>query len=95
MTSQEARLARQKAATHARLASLRVQQRRIEAQQAALERRKRARRLTLVGTLAEAAGILWWDAGVLEKAFAALALQGTVPLGEEGAEMLPPPRAER
>lgn len=75
MSLNDERLTRQKAATQDRIATLRAQQRRIEAKQAARARQRRSHRLTYVGTLAEAAGLLWCDDGVLEKLFALVAAE--------------------
>jgi ferric-dicitrate binding protein FerR (iron transport regulator) len=70
MTRQEQRLADQRAAMHQRIAELKQRQHRLDVQQAALDRRKRERRLLAVGKLVEAAGLLWVDDGVLEKLLA-------------------------
>ena len=56
-----------------RRAELRQAEQRILKRQALRERQARARRLTAVGQLVEAAGLLWIEDGVLEKGLAEIA----------------------
>jgi DNA-binding PucR family transcriptional regulator len=67
MTRQEQRIAEAKAATQRRIEVLRQEERRLERQQVALDRRRRERRWAEVGKLVEAAGLLWETDTRLEK----------------------------